>query len=347
MNIEVLASDFDWASDSESMPPVCAMPRLAGHRSQWLAALGDGFGHRGYLIRASDATGTKGLLPVVYVKGPIFGKFLVSLPYLNTGGVWAATTNVATALVDAACDLSDQLDVKYLELRHEVPLDHPKLNFDRTDKVHMRLKLPETDAIFEDKSLKSKVRSQIKKADVHELSVHFGGNEFVGDFYDVFARNMRDLGTPVFAKRLFASIVRRFDGDAEFCVVRKAGQTIAAGLITHESGVSEVPSASCLRDFNHTNANMMMYRHLIRRSIEKGSQTFDFGRSSQGSGTYRFKAQWGALPHEATWQYYVRKGDPNDMRPDAGGNQRLIRVWQKLPVWLTRLAGPMIVRGIP
>ena len=111
--------------------------------------------------------------------------------------------------------------------------------------------------------------------------------------------------------------------------------------------LTEVPSASCLRAFNRMNANMFMYQHLLFRAIERGSHTFDFGRSSKESGTFKFKKQWGALPYPAVWQYYVRQGNPEDLRPDSEGNQRLIRIWQRLPVWLTRLMGPTIVRGIP
>jgi hypothetical protein len=90
-----------------------------------------------------------------------------------------------------------------------------------------------------------------------------------------------------------------------------------------------------------------MYQQLLSRAIHRGSQVFDFGRSSEDSGTYRFKAQWGAQPHPAVWQYYVRKGSAEDMRPDSGSKRRLVEVWKKLPVPLTRILGPHIVRGIP
>jgi FemAB-related protein (PEP-CTERM system-associated) len=249
-------------------------------------------------------------------------------------------------LLDRACGLADELNVKYLECRHETAIPHPRFNFARTDKVHMRLQLPDSDEALM-KSFKSKLRSQIKKAGQYDLQVRFGGTELLDDFYQVFARNMRDLGTPVFSRKLFAAILREFDGDAELCSVSKDGQTIASGLIIHRHGVTEAPSASSLREFNRLNANMLMYRHLLRRSIERGSNVFDFGRSSEDSGTYKFKAQWGATPSPANWQYYVRKGDPNDMRPDAGNKKRLVEIWQRLPVWLTKTIGPPIVRGIP
>lgn len=310
-------------------------------------AITAGLKHRGYLIRATAGDGQcVGVLPLVFVKGPVFGKFLVSLPYINTGGVWTKEAAVAEALVSAACELADKLDVKYLELRQETPVRHPRLNFERTDKVHMRLALPPSDEELT-ASFKSKVRSQVKKSGTYGSTVHFGGRELLDEYYLVFARNMRDLGTPVFSRHLFARILQSFGDDAELCVVRNESRPIAAGLVIHSRGVTEVPSASSLREFNRTGANMLMYRHLLTRAIERGSHTFDFGRSSEESGTYKFKAQWGALPHPANWQYYVRKGDPNAMRPDAGGKRKLVEIWQKLPVPLTKLLGPTIVRGIP
>ncbi|QDV14236.1 FemAB family protein [Rosistilla oblonga] len=332
--------------------PTCdaRWPRLAGHHPAWSVAIAKGLRHPSYLVTVRHGDQVAGVLPLMLVKGPIFGSFLVSLPYINTGGVWATDADVATRLIDRACQLADELDVKYLELRQEQPVEHPRLNFQRTDKVHMRLPLPTTDELL-DKSFKSKLRSQVRKAGQFDHRIAWGGSELLDDFYHVFAVNMRDLGTPVFSKRLFAEILDAFAGDAELCVVYQAEQEklfpVAGAVLVHADGVTEVPSASCLRVANPTGANMWMYRHLLRRAIERGSRTFDFGRSSIDSGTSKFKAQWGAQPHPAVWQYYVRKGDVEAMRPDSQTNQRRIKIWQKLPVWLTRSIGPAIVRGIP
>ena len=280
------------------------------------------------------------------VSGPIFGKFLCSLPYINTGGAWAQDDKICSALINKACDLADSLDVRYLELRHENPFSHAKLNFERSDKVHMRLNLPETDEELE-KSFKSKLRSQIRKSGTHNHVVKWGSHDLLNDFYTVFSANMRDLGTPVFSRGLFRSILHEFGTDAELCIVENARRPISGALLMHSNGTTEVPSASSLRSWNPTGANMFMYRQLLSRAIHRGSRTFDFGRSTVDSGTYKFKAQWGAEPHPAVWQYYIRKGSADEMRPDSARNQKLIKIWQKLPVWLTRIIGPPIVRGIP
>jgi FemAB-related protein (PEP-CTERM system-associated) len=270
----------------------------------------------------------------------------VSLPYINSSGVIADSEEAAALVIDRAVDQAAELDCKFLELRHETPIEHPALTKTVSEKVHMRLDLPSS---VEDlrQSLKAKVRNQVKKGESQDFEVVWGREDRLDDFYAVFARNMRDLGTPVFGRELFSAILDGFPDDAEFCVVRDGQRPVAAALLIHGETSTEVPSASSLRSENHKNPNMLMYYHLLSRSIERGQQVFDFGRSSQDAPTFRFKKQWGAIPHPANWQYHVRPGDVGEMRPNNPKSQLMIRTWQKLPLWLANRLGPKIVRGIP
>jgi FemAB-related protein (PEP-CTERM system-associated) len=276
----------------------------------------------------------------------LFGRFLVSLPYLNYGGVIADDVTAATSLIDRAARLAGELNVRYLELRHEWATEHPTLGQRRTDKVHMRLDLPNTAGKLWDQ-LSPKVRNQIRKAKKGNFEVEFGGVDSLDQFYDVFSENMRELGTPVFGRQLFRGILRHFPDRSEICVVRDGTRPIAAALLLHGWGVTEVPSASSLRNYNPTCVNMLMYWHLLERTIERGQDVFDFGRSTEESPTFRFKKQWGAAPCPAEWQYHVRRGEIGDLRTDNPKYQRLIGIWRRLPLWVTRTAGPRIVRGIP
>src|SRR5262249_4388546 len=170
---------------------------------------------------------------------------------------------------------------------------HPSLTAKQTHKVHMRLKLPDFVGPLWD-GFPAKVRNQVRKGQKQELEVAWGRRELLPEFYAVFSENMRDLGTPVYPLRLFAQVLRSFPDRAELCVLRRHGAPVAAALLLHGDGVSEVPSASSLKEFNHTSANMLMYWHLLERAVLRGQSFFDFGRSTPGSGTYRFKEQWGA-----------------------------------------------------
>jgi len=312
----------------------------------WLLATSQGLKHDPHVLVARRSEQWVGVLPLSLVQSALFGRFLVSLPYVNTAGVVARDEQAARRLIDRAVDLADSLDVRFLELRHEHPVEHPHLNQQRTDKVHMRLPLPDTaDDLW--KALSPKVRNQIRKGQKQNFEIHWGGREVMNDFYAVFSRNMRDLGTPVFSQKLFFSILEAFPESAEFCTLKLAGKTAAGSLLIHGPGSTQVPSASALREFNRQNVNMLMYWQLLCRAIERGQTTFDFGRSSQESNTFRFKKQWGAEGEPAVWQYYVRKGDVSEMRPESKKYQLLIKTWQRLPVRLTRWIGPPIVRGIP
>ena len=271
------------------------------HDLRWMAALSRGLGHAPIVIEARAANRVTGLLPLALVQSPWFGRFLVSLPYVNSAGILQAGSAAEQALVDRAVALADELRVRYLELRGEREIAHPSLEETSTAKVHMRLALP-TSAEALMAGFKSKLRSQIKGAMKHDFQVAWGRRELLGDFYRVFSRNMRDLGTPVYPRGFFAAILEAFPVHAELCGVRLAGKPAAAALLVHGQSITEVPSASSLRSLNATGANMVLYWHLLSRAIERGQATFDFGRSSEGSGTFKFKQQWGAQPSPAMWQ---------------------------------------------
>jgi FemAB-related protein (PEP-CTERM system-associated) len=321
-------------------------PAPLSRQLTWLSVLQQGLRHIPYCLEATDGERTRGVLPLAYVRSLLFGRFLVSLPYLNYGGVVADDADAARALIDAAVRLADTLDVRYLELRHEQAVAHPALGHTRTDKVHMRLPLPATgDALW--KALSSKVRNQVRKGQNSSLTHAWGGAGLLHEFYAVFSHNMRDLGTPVYGKVLFRAVLEQFPDRAELCLVRAGARPVAGALLLHGRGVTEVPSASSLRAFNPTCANMLMYWLLLERAVARGQSVFDFGRSSRDGSTFRFKKQWGASPFPAEWQYYTRRGTVGEMRTDNPRYGRFIRIWQRLPVALTRWLGPPIVRGIP
>ncbi|HWY85078.1 MAG TPA: FemAB family XrtA/PEP-CTERM system-associated protein [Gemmataceae bacterium] len=312
----------------------------------WLTVLAKALKHQVYVVEAVEGDRTRGVLLLAYVSSLLFGRYLVSLPYLNYGGVLADDDSIAQQLLDRAVVLADQLKVRYLEVRHQHLIAHPAFGTCRTDKVNMRLDLPASSEELWT-GLDGKVRNQIRKAQKSDLTVAWGTGDLLDDFYRVFSHNMRDLGTPVYGKRLFRLILDQFPGRSEICVVRAGSTPTAAGMLLHGFGVSEVPSASSLRRYNPTCANMLLYWHMLERSVQRGQDFFDFGRSSRDSATFSFKKQWGAQPLDSIWQYYLRTGDPQDSKRDSPRFRFLVRLWQRLPVRLTRMLGPLIVRGIP
>lgn len=318
----------------------------AHHPIRMLSALGQGLNHKYFVILAERDDSIVGVLPLVLMTSPFFGRHLVSLPYVNWAGVIAEDDQVAVGLIDEAIRMADEYKVRFLELRQEQPVEHPELTPPQSNKVQMRVELTddEQDAW---KMIRSSVRSQVRKGNKQGFRIEFGGEELLESFYQVFSTNMRDLGTPVFGKQLFREILTQLPDEAELCVTFLDDLPIACCLVWHTGAITEVPSASALHSHRSTAVNTWMYWQVMRRAIERRMKVFDFGRSTLDSPTFDFKRKWGAEPQQAAWQYYVRRGNPTDMRPDGGRFGLAIHAWQRLPVWFTRLIGPTIVRGIP
>lgn len=314
--------------------------------AKWLAVVRDGLAHLPYLLELRKEGQLAGVLPLAFVKSVLFGRYLVGFPYVNSGGVDDLPTPAACLLIDRAVSLAEELNCCFLELRHERGVPHSAFHAELTQKVHMRLPLPASEEELWDR-LKSKVRSQVRKGLSYGFRPEWGRDSLLDEFYELFSIRMHQLGTPVYSKRFFRSILLEFGEQAEICCMRDGEQAIAAALLIHGAEVTEVPSAASLVSYNSSNANMTLYWHLMTRALERSSRLFDFGRATRDSGTHRFKKQWGAEESPACWQYYVRQGSADALRPDNEKNQRRIELWKKLPLWVTRLCGPAIVRGIP
>lgn len=320
--------------------------RPLSEHPRWLAVVTQGLRHDPFMITAIRDGKVQAMLPLAYIRSWLFGRFLISLPYVNYGGVIARHQVDAAPLIDAALRLANQLGVRFLQLRHESEVEHCGLTTRSDLKVHMRRPLPGgAEELW--KSIGSSVRNQVRRGQKGDFLVAWGTLELVDEFYDVFSTNMRDLGTPVFGRRLFRVILEEFTDAAEVCVLRDRSRPVAVALLLHGSGTTEVLSASTLREYNKSCANMFLYWNLLLRAVERGQGTFDFGRSSPESGSHRFKKQWGAQPSRACWQFYIRQGDITSMQRENPRYEQLIRMWRHLPTSVSRFVGPIIARAIP
>jgi serine/alanine adding enzyme len=315
------------------------------HDRDWLTVIERAFRHEVLCLAADTPGGLAGVLPLVFFRSRLFGRFAVSLPFVNYGGIVADDAKAARALLDAAIAHTMERGGTHLELRHKTQL-FPELAAKR-HKVAMVL--PLAGSVEQQwAGLDKKVRNQIRKAEKNELTGKDGGAELLADFYTVFATNMRDLGTPVYTREFFREVLATFPTQARVFCVYFNGQPIAASIVHWRSGTIEVPWASSLRTFNPLCANVYLYWLMLRFAIERGFRRFDFGRSTPGEGTYHFKKQWGAAAEELVWEYWTAAG--REMPALTNSNpkfQRAIRAWQRLPVTVATALGPSIVRNIP
>ena len=315
------------------------------HLSGWRSVCMEAFGHDCPYLAAWRGGRIVAVLPLVRLQSRLFGHFMVSVPFFNNGGLLGSDAEARDALLAQAVALAQAKGCSHIELRERQPLPGwPS----RTDKISMLLALPDSaEQLW--KKLGSKMRAQIKKAQSHGLQFQHGGAELLDDFYEVFCTNMRDLGTPVYGKDFFATILRQAPGQPRLFIGRtKEGQAVSASLVVQHNGTMEVPWASTLRSANVLSANMELYWQMLLYACSQGCKVFDFGRSSRESATYRFKKQWGAEPLELHWNYWLQGGGglPR-LSPDNPKYRLAIAAWQRMPLWATKLIGPKLVKYLP
>jgi FemAB-related protein (PEP-CTERM system-associated) len=314
------------------------------HLAAWRELIESVFQRKTYYLLAQNGGEVCGVLPLVRLKSFAFGDFLVSLPYVSYGGVLADNDATSELLIGHACDLGRSLGVAHVELRHvqncsELP--------SRTDKVSMHLPLTgDSDVLW--KKLGAKRRAQINRPLKEGAECTVGGEQLVEDFYAVFSLKYRDLGVPVYPLGWFRALLQAFPGMMRVFVVRVGGQPVAASIVIGFNGRLEVPWASSLRAADRYGVNMYLYWNMLKHAEDEGFSVFDFGRSTEGSGTYRFKKQWGAEPVQLYWHYWLRNnGELPQLNPANPKYQAAVAVWRKLPLWMTNRLGPRIVRNLP
>jgi len=315
------------------------------HLAAWSRVFKNAFGHRSEYLAALSAGRIVGVLPLVELRSRLFGRFMVSVPFVNYGGVLANTEEAAEALRARAATLARQRGLSHVELRH-LARRFPAAPC-KTHKVTMFLPLdPDPDGMWN--ALDRKVRNQVRKAEKSGLTCEIGDGALIDEFYPVFSTNMRDLGTPVYAKRFFAEILAAFPERTTLFVVRKERETIAAGIGFAYRDRFEMPWASSLKEHRALCPNNLLYWSAIRHAIAGGYRIFDFGRSTPDEGTFHFKAQWGAQAHPLFWEYELVGGAVMpDQSPKNAKFALAIEIWKRLPVSVARVLGPPIVRSIP
>lgn len=315
------------------------------HRSGWKRIIETAFGHESFYLAARREGRLVGILPLSFVKSHLFGKFLVSTPYGCSGGVCAEDLDSEQALVDQAKALSRELGVRYLELRSRDPLKDPEFQtkfFKHTFQLH----LPENEETLW-QNFSPEIRSKVRKSAMTGCVVQIGGLERVRDFYVVFCRRMKELGTPVYPECLFMELFKIFGEDVQVICVKKRGKPVGGGILIFDGKRAEVPWSAALKETFSFNPNHAMFWSAICEAIRRGCCIFDFGTSNQGSNHADFKRRWGANPIQLHWQYYGIRGKIPDLSPRNDRFQWAIWLWRHLPLSVANRLGPFITQGIP
>ena len=314
------------------------------HLSGWQNVIEKSFDHACYFLYAEQEGSICGVLPLVEVKSNLFGHALVSTPFCVYGGVIADSVEIVRQLEAEACRLAEELGVDYLELRYK-------------DKQDSSLLLKQAHSTFgceiaenSDKilaNIKKKQRAVIRHSLKNELSCSISSDakstDF-SDFYTLLSTSYRNLGTPIFTQRYFENLMTTFGDCSDIAVIRDKENIPSSAVMNFYYNEQMLPyygggndSARGLKSAD------FMYYQVMCHAQEKGKTWFDFGRSKNDSGPYKYKKNWGMEPQPLHYYYHLVKASelPN-LSPNNPKYKFFITMWQKLPLKISQFIGPFL-----
>ena len=316
------------------------------HLTGWKNVIEKTFGHRSLYFYAESEGKICGILPLFLIKSVVFGKLLVSIPFAVYGGICADNEEVEDLLYDKATEIARSLQVDYLELRniekngHSLPQSNLYVTFFQE--------------LYEDSNenlnaMPRETRRLIRKANEAGLTAVIDRNNMY-QFYDIYSRSVKELGTPVFPIQLFKNFLEEFPDHSNILKVYYDKKIIASVLVFYFNDKVMPYYGGALREYNTNKIapNNFMYWELMKYGIENGYKIFDFGRSKVETGPYHFKRHFGMSPTPLNYQYVlVKKKELPNLNPTNSKFQLMIKLWQKLPLSVANRLGPRIVKYIP
>ncbi|MGH0037035.1 MAG: GNAT family N-acetyltransferase [Myxococcota bacterium] len=318
-----------------------------GHAAAWARILREGYGIAPRYLAARDGDGQLlGVLPLFRFRTLRGATELVSVPFHDGAGVLASSPAAASALVDAALADAASLGARAVELRQVGACPGVQPPHGETGRVNLVLPL-EGDEEAQWKAVGAKVRNQTRKAEKQGLTIaSWPPERLLQGFYDPFAFNMRDLGTPAHARGFYGSAAAAFGDRLRFVVAADAERSVGGLVAVEFAGRVTVTWASTLRSERARCPNNLIYWEALRWAVARGCREFDFGRSPVGEGTYRFKKGWGAEDRELAWVRLAPDGSAMALAPpgDSPLLATLSRWWTRLPLGLATALGPKVRR---
>ncbi len=312
------------------------------HRPQWSRAVERGCGRRVFYLVAERGGALVGCLPLAEIRSPLFGNALVSAGFGTGGGVLG---DGAEQLAGAAWALAQERGCTSAELRGG-PVPDGWARAEGTYANFSRVLPGDDEALLLD--IPRRQRAEVRRALASSLETSAGTDRRHREaHFRVYAESVRNLGTPVFPRALFAAALDEFGEDADITVVWKDGRPLAALLNFYFRGTCQPYWGGGTRAARRWRANDLIYFDVMRRAIERGCTRADFGRSKVGTGPWLRKKIWDF--DETPLVYAVRTAGgarPREVNPLDPRYRFRIAAWQRLPLWLANRIGPPIARGL-
>lgn len=275
-------------------------------------------------------------LPGTFVKYPVFGTKLISLPNQACAGGPMGDRADWNALVEAAVTDATKRNARYVEVRNAFPIDLD--GFSKSEPLfwtETHLENPEA----MQKKLVYNHRWGFRKAAKLGLEViRAETREHWDAFYDVYLRMQRHYAMPPYDRTFFNELFQ--SKGAVLFVARTPDKWVGGALLLCFNKTSMYKLGACREDM----LSFQPYNALVWKSMswsaENGLSFFNHGTTPRNrEGLLKFKEGWNGVTQTVHTLTKNITGKAPDLDSYYDGYQLAKKIWKKLPLPITALAG--------
>ena len=270
----------------------------------------------------------------------------VALPFVNYTDICADSDEALQFAMASVSALKNKYHLDYLELRLK---DQDIASYGWSRQLqHFTFVLSlcsDEDKVLAQSS--SSNRNHVRKVYKNNwFEVSFDKNHLAA-FYRVYVTRMKELGSPAPDISFFQKVLMNLPENAFLLTVldRDNNQVVGGMLLLTSPGNQTLyyPYGANLVAYNNKYLNNFMYWEAIRFGIQQGMKYLDLGRSQAGSGTYKYKEQWGAKAQQLKYLVYDG-GKAGAGPPDRNNLSMFVELWKVTPSLITDRVGKQLIK---
>ena len=310
------------------------------------------------LCAENGAGGLTGVLPLISTRGvpllrrsSVVGARVSSLPRTPVAGPLARDTDAAAALLEAALERARRQDGARLQIkRAAADLDGlvDGLGGAAWRSTYVVALPDDPEALrFGNSRNHGRIKWAVNKAAKEGVEVRVAEDlSDVRAWYPLYLRTMREVVVPPRPLRLFEAMWRELAPHdlMRLYVAEQRGSMIAGSIVLGLGRTAFYAFNGRLRSALPLRPNEVLQWEAIHDACRRGFERYDLGEVvAGGEGLADFKRKWGADEVQMHRYYHP---PPEAGGDDAGGGGLAKRVWPRLPLGATRLAGDIAYRWL-
>ncbi len=334
--------------EKDEAVPYCCTPA-------WIGLCRKVFGYevKAFSIRR-DSARIGGFMYAV-VRSPIFGTRLVSMPFSDEGAIWFKSGEVPDvqsmkAVRDAVTEILDKdardLGADYAELRGAEIIFKDGERDERficaSPYTRFVLNTSATYASLRERFQTNLIKN-LRKADKYISVTETREPEGVADVYEIYARQMREFGSPPLPVAYFEHLLH--EGLGRLFIARANGCPAAMLFTLEHNGTRFADINAGSPELEEFFPKIRLFDETIRSACGANLPAYDLMRTRPGSGVHAHKQKWGGK--ELPIKYYFRKyraGVNLEMDPEQKRFAPARLLLRHLPLPLLVKIGPLIRR---